>query len=177
MTRRASPLTKPAAISPGGSNRLASPSATSTRPGDPSLRDLIREADTDRTVADADLARRLLDALMQRGQVGLLVTILTDEVRRVRRFQVARVERQTFGAQGGEPAEGGWLRLLPESFVLPDGRMVTWGQATVEDHEARIGWLRGQMDALGQDVDRHQQAVKLIREHGATCLAEIEGAA
>jgi len=177
-TRRAKLEAKPEPDPPGGSTPSTDPTAPPTRPGGSSLRDLIREADTDRTVTDADLARVLLDALTASGQVGLLMPILTDEVRRVRRFQVARIERETFGGQtGGEPAEGGWLRLLPESLTLPDGRLVTWGTATVEDHEARIEWLNGQIGALAADVDRHEQAVKLIREHGATCLAEIEAAA
>lgn len=142
-----------------------------------SLRDLIREVDTDRTVTDADLARSLIETLRTRGQVDLLLPILTDEIRRVRRHRVLRIERETFGREGGQPAEGGWLRLLPESFALPDGRLVTWGDATVEDHEARLEWLRGQIHALTQDVDRHEQAIKVIREHGATCLAEVESAA
>lgn len=177
-TRRAMDHAQSGVLPPGGSRDLPKPKGDATRPGGPSLRDLIREIDTDRTVPDVDLAQRLLDALGSSGQVGLLLPILTDEVRRLRRRHVAWVERQTFrDLSAGEPAEGGWLRLLPESFVLPDGRMVTWGTATVEDHEARIEWLNGQMHALAQDVDRHEQAVKLIREHGATCLAEIEAAA
>jgi hypothetical protein len=178
VTRRARVASKPDHRAPGGSKQAPESTAEPTRPGGPSLRDRIREADTDRAVTDVDLARVLLDALCSSGQVDLLLPILTDEVRRLRRRRVAWIERQTFGGQaGGEPAEGGWLRLLPESFVLPDGRMVTWGTATVEDHEARVEWLNGQIHALVSDVDRHEQAVKLIREHGVTCLAEIEAAA
>jgi len=174
-TRRAEARPEPKLHPPGGSNDGAKPAPGTTRPGGPSLRDLIREADTGPQIDDTDLARSLLETLLARGQVGVLLPILADEVRRLRRRHVRQVEQQTFRGQS-EPAEGGWLRLLPEFFTVPDGRMVTWGTATVEDHEARMEWLHGQIHALASDVDRHEQAVKLIREHGVTCLAEIEAA-
>lgn len=141
------------------------------------LRDLIRDLDTDPKVEEVELARTAIATLSTTGQLDLLLPVLADEVRRVRRAHVLRVERASFGT-GGEAAEGGWLRLLPEGFANPrTGSWVTWGEATVEDHEARIGWLQGQMEALGQDVDRHQQAIKVIRERGVSCLAEVEAAA
>lgn len=173
-TRRALGDRMPGRLGPGGSTSVPQPLSTATQPG--TLRDLIREVDTDRTAEEVELARRVLATLTGSGQLDLLLPILADEIRRVRRHRTARIERATIGGQG-EGAEGGWLRLLPEGFVLPDGRWVTWGEATVEDHEARIGWLSGQIEALGQDVDRHQQAIKVIREHGVSCLAEVEAAA
>lgn len=175
MTRQASDPANPTPDAPGGSIPGPTPISGPTPPG--TLRDLIREADTDPTAEEVELARTLIEALRSSGQFDLLLPVLADEIRRVRRAHVLRVERATFGPTGGEAAEGGWLRLLPEGFVLPDGRWVTWGEATVEDHEARIGWLTGQMEALGQDVDRHRQAIKVIRQHGVSCLAEVEAAA
>lgn len=175
-TRRATVVAKPDRVPPGGSTQGAIPNEAPTQPGG-TLRDLIREVDTDRSVEEMELARAVSETLSGSGRLHLLLPILADEIRRVRRAHVLRVERATF-RKAGEPAEGGWLRLLPEGFANPrTGRWVTWGQATVEDHEARIGWLTGQMEALGQDVDRHQQAIKIIREHGVTCLAEVEAAA
>lgn len=173
-TRRANAVPKPIKAAPGGSMHIPQPDDRATRPGVSSLQKLIREADTDHSVEEVELARVVLDALLRSGQLDLLLPILADEIRRIRRAQVRRIERRV----GESPsAQGGWLQLLPEGFATVDGRFVTWGEATVEDHEGRIEWLQGQIEALGQDVERHQQAIKLIREHGVTCLAEVEAAA
>lgn len=172
MTRQAKDRANSTPVPPGGSIAHPEPTAQTTQPGN--LRDLIRDLDTDRTVEEVELARGLLATLSATGQLDLLLPVLADEVRRVRRAHVLRVERASFGTDS-KVAEGGWLRLLPEGFANPrTGRWITWGNATVEDHEARIGWLTGQIDALGQDVDRHQRAIKVIREHGVSCLAEVE---
>jgi hypothetical protein len=165
MTRRANEGAEPSFQPPAGST------------SEPQIRDLIRTADTDRSVEERVLAMRLVVELHTSGRCNLLVPLLTDEIRRLRRRHTLRVERGVKLASDAPAADGGWLQLLEEGFATVDGRFVTWGEATVEDHESRLEWLRGQVAALNEDVDRHEQAIKLIREHGVTCLAEVEAAA
>lgn len=67
---------------------------------------------------------------------------------------------------------------LDSTFPLPDGRRVSWSEATVEDHEARIGYLRAvHLAGILRTISEHEAAVELIRRFGVSCLAEIEGAA
>lgn len=51
---------------------------------------------------------------------------------------------------------------------------VTWGAATVADHEDRITYqlrLRGGIDV---DINRHKDAIKKITAADATCLDDID---
>jgi hypothetical protein len=192
MSRRAGVDAKSKDVPPGGSSVPAQPTEHPARraaakpesnprapdgSGYTELYEVIRAADTDRTVEARILAMRLMVKLHTEKRCSLLVPILAKEIAQMRRRHVRGVEQKVRFTGEASAADGGWLQLLPEGFAIPDGRFVTWAEATVEDHEARIEWLQGQIEALGQDVDRHQQAIKLIREHGVTCLAEVEDAA
>lgn len=73
------------------------------------------------------------------------------------------------------PAEPNAISALASSaFVLPDGRWVTWADATVDDHMARARWQRRLASDVLNDALRHEEAVKLIQEAGVTCLAELD---
>lgn len=65
--------------------------------------------------------------------------------------------------------------LLAETFALGDGRRVRWGEATEEDHAARIEFLTRQIRGTQQTIGRHASAIDLLREHEAKCLDQIAG--
>lgn len=67
--------------------------------------------------------------------------------------------------------------LLAASFALGDGRTVTWGDATIEDHHIRIGLLQRQLLGTGDAIARHEAAVSMIVEAGVTRLGEVRVAA
>jgi len=63
--------------------------------------------------------------------------------------------------------------LVSKTFVLDDGTRVTWGEATVEQHQRRAAMLRTHADRVMMTADRHERAAALIAEGGATCLADL----
>lgn len=67
--------------------------------------------------------------------------------------------------------------LFLQRFSVGDGREVTWGDATVEDHEARIAFLELQARGLMDTVERHRASIALITAAGATCLKEAYASA
>jgi hypothetical protein len=65
--------------------------------------------------------------------------------------------------------------LLSTIFALGDGSQVTWGDATAEQHEQRIEMLTRNAAGVVETAARHAAAVRMIRESGVTCLAQVEG--
>lgn len=116
-----------------------------------------------------------------------LVDIVAGEVGRIRRDEVRGVEhaaerdqkvpsrRRTLGMEP-QPIDAR-QRLLDETFATGDGRHVRWGDATVDDHAARIAMLSKLCGGITQTIARHEEAISTIRRAGATCLREIEEAA
>lgn len=95
-----------------------------------------------------------------------------------RRMEAAAFSHARIGDRA-EPAEGcdplaGRRALLHESFSCSDGRIVTWAQATVDDHMLRIGYLTAKQAGLQTTIDRHQEAISLIEAAGVACLADLE---
>ena len=64
--------------------------------------------------------------------------------------------------------------LLEASFAVNTrGDTVTWGAATVADHQACVAMLEGNMLALGTNSARHLEAVAAIEAAGVTNLDEL----
>lgn len=66
-------------------------------------------------------------------------------------------------------------KLLKTKIALGDGAVVTWGTATVPDHERRISLLEGNIQGNLEAATRHAVAIRKIKESGVSCLAEIPG--
>lgn len=64
--------------------------------------------------------------------------------------------------------------LLGSEFALGDGRRVTWGMATREEHRQRIELLKRNAGANIEAASRHQQAIAMLEASGAECLREVE---
>lgn len=63
--------------------------------------------------------------------------------------------------------------LLGSKFAA-NGREVTWGEATVADHQARIDAQIAHAAGTMADVSRHQAAIDLLTKVGARCLDEVD---
>ena len=63
--------------------------------------------------------------------------------------------------------------LLSSVFALGDGRRVTWGEATVDDHKTRIVMLENQMIGTGQTASLHMKAIEMIQSNGVMKLADV----
>jgi hypothetical protein len=64
--------------------------------------------------------------------------------------------------------------LLNSEFALGDGRRVTWGEATIEEHEQRAALLRNNSVANIEAEARHRQAIDMILKARVRCLSEID---
>lgn len=65
------------------------------------------------------------------------------------------------------------VELLRSSFSLPSGRAVTWGEATIEEHESRVEFLLAQAGGTMETANRHRAAIAMLTDHGAHKLKEI----
>lgn len=125
---------------------------------------------------DADsTAKAILDAL---GLVGDIADTLFEPVRNyVRdhaRSDVRRIERNVHVVDTTRDGTDGRNALLVAHFYNGD-RYVTWGEATVEDHEKRITYLRKQIAGLNETVLQHELAIAQIQAHRrARCLNDIK---
>jgi len=67
--------------------------------------------------------------------------------------------------------------LLEGSFVGVGGRRVLWGEASAEDHDERAARQRRLAGSCLVDAQRHEEAARMIREAGVTCLNDLAGEA
>lgn len=126
-----------------------------------------------------DLAATLLSRLKRADLIGLLA----EEIAHAQRSLVRSVERDTFRqaftattrAQKQSPAttDEAFRALFDCTFKIGDGSQATWAEATEEQHLARIAMLEKLRAGLDATIDRHREAVRLIRSHGVACLAQI----
>lgn len=62
--------------------------------------------------------------------------------------------------------------FLESEFATGDGRRVTWGDATADDHVKRIEWMTARIEGMEQDVDLHLRVLRVIEESGVRTLRE-----
>lgn len=60
--------------------------------------------------------------------------------------------------------------LLTVVFATGDGRKVTWGEATLEDHRKRIEMLTKHIKGNVQTIRLHEYAAQILRDTQASCL-------
>lgn len=116
------------------------------------------------------------DAALTGMTKAQLVEFVRPEVERLARSmareRVRRVERRSL--RPNTPTRPDAIaELVAESFPHPDGYLVRWGAATVEQHLARAEWQRSFAGRVVADAERHEFAAKLIRDRGVSCLDEI----
>jgi hypothetical protein len=92
--------------------------------------------------------------------------------RRLRRQLERKSEDKAFRAAPGTKER---RQLGGLSFHLHDGTVVSWAEATREQHEMRIAWLQTYITSLEQDLRRHERIVKLLAERDAEKLSDIDG--
>ena len=63
--------------------------------------------------------------------------------------------------------------LLASGFALPDGQVVTWGDATVAQHTQRAAMFQANVQANVEGAARHIHAITVLSEAGASCLREL----
>lgn len=66
-----------------------------------------------------------------------------------------------------------FVPFLKQRIAIGDSSRTTWGLATVEEHRARLAMLMAQRNGLTVTIRRHEEAIRLLEESGARCLADV----
>lgn len=149
------------------------------------IRESVEAATDDDCVA---IARSLLDAVDKRELLPLLIEEIRHEQRRIQRltelrafanvpFEVATRSNPSSSELQTAYTPDGLRALYKTPFALGDGTRVTWGRATVEQHEMRLAMLRRLRAGLDQTIARHNEALELLRTTGVKCLEDLAEAA
>jgi hypothetical protein len=65
-------------------------------------------------------------------------------------------------------------KLLTSTFALGDGRLVTWGAATIPEHRQRMVLLQKNAAGNIETAARHAKAIELLEGAGVPCLNEYQ---
>lgn len=142
----------------------------------------IRSVVQDRPDGDPELLAR---TLLKKYQGASLVSLVAREISLVQRSMVRDTEKSTFsslfknggGANVAEIDVSIFKRLFEKAFSLGDGTTVSWGEATLEQHQMRIAMLTKQREGLDDTIERHRRAVEIITQSGVSRLNEVKIAA
>lgn len=106
---------------------------------------------------------------------GLLFPILAEAILMERRTQARHVERSVpiVSVWTGSSTVEQRRNRLAQTFPLPDGRRVSWLEATEADHLARVAYLRRHVSGVMVTIAEHEAAIGLLRDRGVSCLGEI----
>jgi len=138
------------------------------------LLDLIRENPKLQT---RTLARRFLKEI----PLTELVDALAHEISNLKRGVTRSRETQAFDFlydETGKIRDNLDLKAFVKEvvdlqFQLADGRRVTWGDATIPDHEEYIQMMEGQIEGMIQTINRHEQAVEICKKQKVNSLREL----
>lgn len=126
---------------------------------------------------EAALARKAIKEVPE-----LLVDQVADRIRDHRRRQARAAEHGAVSdllnafASLEAPAVGESGRIvlpLETLFAQSDGTKVSWGEATIDQHQDYVGILLKQESGLCRTRHLHDQAIQLLEKTGAKCLNEL----
>lgn len=145
------------------------------------LKQLIHEALEEAPDGDPhDIAKRI----RRRVPAEDILNLIAREVEWTQRGIARLVEQQgmaafrsRFASTPLPPLPGvddGLRALFRSTFHLGDGTSVTWGDATIEQHEQRIAFLSIQRDGITRTIDQHREAIRAIQAAGTSCLNDLQ---
>lgn len=121
-----------------------------------------------------------LDSLSDEDMRRTLFPYVRNSMRIVMRCETRGAEKKAFA--GDTLADGSAAGLIGErlsalldkTFRLKDGRCISWGRATADEHRERAEWQRYLASGCLNDADHHDTAAAMIEAAGVTCLEDIE---
>lgn len=116
-----------------------------------------------------EAADKVMENMTRTEMVTELRPLLVWRARTRARARVRKIEHE----YGDVSSPGAVRALVAETFPLPDGGRVAWVTATVDQHRARAGWLRGHARSTVSTAVRHERAASRIEEAGVVCLADL----
>lgn len=155
------------------------------------LYELCNRATVDEPNAGDAAAKVMAELGCPKKWAAVFLPLVVDECRRRYRSATLSLERSADRSDSSDPAGqavpgthtssaggvGARLALLDRSFAVGDGRFVSWGEATVEDHRLRVEMLGKLRSGLDRTIAEHVDAIAVIEAAGVACLAQIEAVA
>lgn len=139
------------------------------------LGELINQHSTD----DADeLTRLILEEVLTDEE--LIETIVVPALRNaivmtLRHMTLYNEQHSTLSNKPTADPNADRLAFLADKFYAPPYGLVTWSEATIDMHTARIDYLNKKVNGLVDTITRHDRAIQEIKEAGAKNLGEIHG--
>lgn len=133
-----------------------------------------------------ELAKTVIARCTKADLLYLVIRAINDEMRDRDRYveqQAFKVPLQFNNAAWSVPSPvelsslDSFKALYKTTIRLGDGTATTWGRATLGQHEQRIAMLTVLRNGLNRTIERHQEAVQILRATGAPCLEEVVTAA
>lgn len=147
--------------------------------GEVELPDDAGFADFVRMLWDGDLyttAEKLeVELDLNDTQRALLHDVLVNAVRLVMHQNHQPLDERHLSADAKKLDVSGDKRFafLRDAFALPDGTFVTWGEATVLDHEARVAMLHKLRDGIERTISKHQSVMAQLVQSKVRCLNDL----
>jgi hypothetical protein len=137
------------------------------------------ECDKHADASDAAIASEVMKrANISTKSAMFLMPVMANAVAGSRRGEVRATERRVFSPRrelgGTFDMVAARSEMVDKAFAVGDGRLVEWLKATVDDHLARIEYLRKFVAGVEVTIASHEEAIAQIRAHNVTCLGEIE---
>ncbi len=106
----------------------------------------------------------------------LFFPLVRDECRRRAREVARQIEQTPAGTEEKTTPSPAASRLgLLETSFYTGSLYVTWGEATIADHEDRIAFQQAFVVGLGRDMALHRQAIADCRAGGVERLDDLGG--
>lgn len=64
--------------------------------------------------------------------------------------------------------------FLSTEFALPGGSRVTWGDASVHDHESRVQFMTKKLQSSAEDILLHRQVIELLGKCNVKTLRDVD---
>lgn len=131
--------------------------------------------------------RELATAIVARHTKSDLIPFIAEEIKGQQREVQRRVEDEAFIPMREHFREASLAMPTPDEmaslenfralyrtpFRLGDGTTATWGSASLDQHERRLSMLLKLRAGLDKTIERHQEAIRILKATGAPCLEEV----
>lgn len=126
---------------------------------------------------DSDAAAEQVVATLPESHQARMLPLVRRTAHGIGRDRVRRLEKATIGSRERYDRDMAMRRrLLATTFSLGAGIEVTWGVATIEQHQLRVKLLDDQSAGIADTKRRHMLAIEMIESTpDAKCLGDVEG--
>lgn len=140
------------------------------------LHDLIEKYATTGNEDAEYLTRVIFDDLLHDAELltEVLMPALKQRITHYLRVQALQAEKNSvLDSKPTADPTADRLAFLNERFFVPGVGLVTWAEATIEHHLARISYLNDKAQGILDTAARHEVAIADIKAAGVKTLGEL----